>query len=195
MRWTAEWSHFEPETFSTNFLGLVGNQHFQNFKIWHYQNIARDSRTTDIEVAQAKRAIIKRNKARNDIIFSIDTHILTSLRDGGISIDPKAPLHSETPGMMIDRLSILALKIHFSRKSPHLLSGPFVARNPSDIQILLLEERDDLLGCFQTLMIDIHKGARRVKLYPKVAIFEKPTLRLAVPISIPPQSLEVTNEG
>ena len=39
--------------------------------------------------------------------------------DGEAGAERGAPLHSETPGLMIDRLSILALKIYHTREEAH----------------------------------------------------------------------------
>ena len=78
-----------------------------NFLLWHEEDIARIKDIDPLRIVEAKRNIDKYNQLRNNAIEKIDEWILTSF---AVNTDPKLPMHSETPGMMMDRLSIMALK-------------------------------------------------------------------------------------
>src|SRR5690606_11622449 len=88
-------------------------------------DLARRTRVSDAEIAVNKRNIDRYNQARNDATERIDELLLVAL---GL-VDPTsaagdaprstpaegARLNSETAGSMIDRLSIMALKVHAMR--------------------------------------------------------------------------------
>src|SRR4051812_30539865 len=78
-----------------------------NFLLWHEEDIARIPDIDPLRMVTAKRNIDKYNQLRNSAIEAIDEWILSSLRSDNSS---SLPMHSETPGMMIDRLSIMSLK-------------------------------------------------------------------------------------
>ena len=86
-------------------------QHRANFDLWHEEDKARNPAAGDAEIARVKRAIDGLNQRRNDLVEKMDVWLLERLEQ-----DELAPLHSETPGLMIDRLSILALKIYHTRE-------------------------------------------------------------------------------
>ena len=77
------------------------------------EDLARRRDVADSEIALNKRRIDGFNQNRNDAIERIDNLILHAL---AAKLNSLAPLHSETAGMIMDRLSILALKI----KAMHL---------------------------------------------------------------------------
>src|SRR5690554_807107 len=79
-----------------------------NFLLWHEEDIARIKDIDPLRIVEAKRNIDQYNQSRNNAIEKIDEWILSYLETKGI--EPADKLHSETPGMMIDRLSIMALK-------------------------------------------------------------------------------------
>ena len=80
--------------------------HRQNFLIWHEEDLARRDNLPTERIREAKRAIDRHNQWRNDAIEAMDAAL------GAPCVPPaaEAPRHSESPGMMLDRLSILALR-------------------------------------------------------------------------------------
>ena len=70
---------------------------------------------TDAELAAVKRRIDRTNQLRNDLAEELDRALLAWLEPQALP-NPDAPLNSESPGLIIDRLSILALKIYHTRE-------------------------------------------------------------------------------
>ena len=99
-------------------LDQVARQHRANFDLWHIEDEARAPRVSDAELAAVKRRIDQTNQLRNDLVEELDRNLLAWLEARGL---PKAaaPMNSESPGLIIDRLSILALKIDvYKRQVP-----------------------------------------------------------------------------
>src|SRR3954453_12347161 len=92
-------------------LNRVARQHRANFDLWHIEDEARTPGATDGELANVKRRIDSTNQLRNDLVEDLDRGLLDWLATRQLP-NPQAPLNSESPGLIIDRLSILALKIY-----------------------------------------------------------------------------------
>ena len=159
---------------------LVLAQHRANFDLWHEEDKARDPHATDTEIAAVKRSIDRLNQCRNDLIEKIDLKLL-SLLDDVMRSSPDAPLHSETPGMMIDRLSILALKIFHTREQAQRPDADDAhrQRNLKRLEVLL-EQRSDLAIAVDALLRDAVRGQRRFKLYRQMKMYNDPELNPAI---------------
>ena len=159
---------------------LIRAQHRANFDLWHEEDKARDPAATDREIAQVKRAIDRLNQRRNDLVEQVDTQLLAELQPY-LDAHPQAPLHSETPGLMIDRLSILALKIFHTREEAQRASATEQHRQRNRDRLALLEEqRTDLAHALDALFADIAGGRRRFKLYRQMKMYNDPELNPAV---------------
>jgi len=82
---------------------------------------------------------------------------------------------------MIDRMSILALKIYHTREEIRRVDGPpgHAERNWS--RLLILEEQlGDLAQCLDALWDDTIAGTRRFKLYRQLKMYNDPTLNPAM---------------
>jgi hypothetical protein len=95
--------------------------------------------------------------------------------------NPDAPLHSESPGLIIDRLSILGLKIYHTREEAERAEAPagHAERNRERLAILE-EQRADLAHCLDQLWRDTLAGTRRFKLYRQLKMYNDPSLNPAV---------------
>jgi len=153
---------------------LVIEQHLSNFRLWHEEDQARTPNAAAEKIAQVKRNIDQLNQQRNDLIEEIDRTLLESLKH----IDARsAELHSETPGMMIDRLSILSLKLYHTGEEVERpdASREHRARNLERLKILE-EQRSDLADNLGRLWDDLHAGRRRFKLYRQLKMYNDPSL-------------------
>jgi hypothetical protein len=169
-------SELEIETTADGLMAIAMAQHRANFELWHEEDKARDPSATDTEIAQVKHAIDALNQRRNDLVEKIDLWLLDRLEQ-----NESAPLNSETPGLMIDRLSILELKIYHTREEAHRESASASHRRRNQDRLTLLEEqRDDLARCLDTLWSEVLMGARRFKLYRQMKMYNDPELNPAV---------------
>ncbi len=159
---------------------LVARQHRANFDLWHIEDEARAPGAADAELAAVKRRIDKTNQLRNDLAEELDRTLLGWMEARGLP-NPTAPLHSEPPGMMIDRLSILALKIYHTREEAQRSDAPpdHAARNRERLAILE-EQRGDLAGCLDTLWQETLHGTKRFKLYRQLKMYNDPALNPAI---------------
>jgi hypothetical protein len=151
---------------------LVLEQHRANFDLWHEEDEARDPEATPQKIVDIKRAIDRLNQRRNDLTERIDEMLLT----GAGEQRAEAPLHSETPGMMIDRLSILELKcFHTEEEIGRAADQQHVQRNQKRLTVLK-EQREDLRNALDALWGEVMSGRRRFKLYRQMKMYNDPVL-------------------
>ena len=161
-------------------LHLVEEQHRANFDLWHIEDEARRPGASDAQLASVKRRIDRTNQMRNDLVEELDRMLLKWLAGRGLP-NAKAPLHSETPGSMIDRLSILSLKIFHTREEVEREHAPegHAGRNRERLAILE-KQRRDLAGCLVDLWKEVLSGARRFELYQQMKMYNDPALNPAI---------------
>ena len=156
-----------------SFLAMVLAHHRANYDLWHAEDEARSPRASDHDITSVKHRIDELNQRRNDLVEQIDTTLLHAAGQQNAS----ANLHSETPGMMIDRMSILALKIYHTAEEVHRASADDAHRERNMQRgVILRQQRDDLAGCLNQLWLDVHNGMRRFKLYRQMKMYNDPDL-------------------
>ncbi len=164
------------EASADGLMALALAQHRANFELWHEEDKARVPGVADAEIVRVKRAIDRVNQRRNDLVEKMDAWLIERLEQNA-----SAPLHSETPGLMIDRLSILSLKIYHTREETHRASATEEHRMRNvGRQALLEEQREDLAGCLDALWAEVLQGTRRFKLYRQMKMYNDPELNPAV---------------
>ena len=147
-RYSAAW-HREvpaPAPSLTGFERALTDQHLANFELWHAEDAARTPGASDQDLARIKRFIDGANQRRNDLTEQCDVFLLNFLSQQNLPA-PDAELHSESPGMILDRLSILSLKLFHTREEIDRPEAPpgHGERNQQRLHILI-EQRDDLAG-------------------------------------------------
>lgn len=169
-----------PENEADPCLDLVARQHRANFDLWHIEDEARRPGASDAELAAVKRRIDQTNQLRNDLAEEIDRYLLAWLAALGLPKDGAA-LHSESPGLIIDRLSILALKIFHTREEMERRDAPdgHAERNRERLEVLM-EQRADLAACLDALWQDTMSGVRCFKLYRQMKMYNDPALNPAI---------------
>jgi hypothetical protein len=188
---TESWHCSPPEGADhahSDWLARVARQHRANFDLWHIEDEARTPGATDTELAGVKRRIDTTNQLRNDLAEELDRALLAWLGPQHLP-NPVAPLHSESPGLIIDRLSILALKIFHTREEANRTDCSYehAERNRGRLEILN-EQRGDLAECLDLLWHETLAGTRRFKLYRQLKMYNDPALNPAIYRKTGPES-------
>jgi hypothetical protein len=176
-RWTADW-HQQPDLskMTDPFEAAIEGLHRANFELWHQEDKARDRRARDAAIAAAKRAIDTINQRRNDQMESCDALLLEELSAEKLP-NSQAELHSETPGLMLDRLSILSLKRYHTQEETERIPSPPAHRERNLRRLAILEsQRNDLAACIDRLWRRVLSGEVRFQVYRQLKMYNDPDL-------------------
>jgi hypothetical protein len=151
----------------------IVENHRSNALLWDEEDRARRTDVPDAEIAACKRRIDRANQRRNDAIEAIDEQLLKELPAPA----PGARQNSETAGSMIDRLSILALKILHMRAQAERkdASEEHRARCRAKLETLLAQ-RADLARCLDALLDAASEGRAFFKVYRQHKMYNDPQL-------------------
>jgi hypothetical protein len=163
----------------------IETNHRYNSKLWAEEDLARRTQVSDAEIATNKRAIDGFNQARNDATERVDEFLLLALglveaasaqSDAPVSLAPAgARLNSETAGSIIDRMSIMALKIHAMRWQTQRQDVDEAHRQSCQLKLeRLLQQRADLGACLDALVADAQAGRAYFKVYRQFKMYNDP---------------------
>lgn len=169
----------------------VIKNHCNNCLLWAEEDLARRIKVSDMDIAINKRAIDRYNQARNDAIECIDEQLLiafelvdvVSVRTDSpiIKVATGARLNSETAGSMVDRMSILALKICAMRQQTERSEVDEAHRLSCHRKLERLnEQRRDLGACLDELLADTQAGRAYFKVYRQFKMYNDPQLNPAL---------------
>ena len=162
---------------ASDFPSLVSRQHYVNFELWHQEDMARDLDAPDSKIAAVKRAIDVLNQRRNDMIEQMDQYLLNVLQKNNIQYTEDAEMNSETPGSIIDRLSINALKIYHMDEEIQRRNVADEHRKKCSVKLSLLnDQRNDLKKSLETLLADLNNGKKRLKVYQQMKMYNDENL-------------------
>jgi Protein of unknown function (DUF4254) len=149
--------------------------HRCNCLLWDEEDLARRRDVPDTAIAANKRAIDGYNQKRNDAIERIDEWILARL--SAVPIATGAWHSSETAGSIIDRMSIVSLKIfHMRKQIERVDSTPaHIALCANKLEQLVLQ-REDLAHCLFTLLEAARHGTAFYRIYRQFKMYNDPTL-------------------
>ena len=137
---------------------------------WHYEDIIRDPQIDPVAALTLKRKIDASNQDRTDMVEYIDSYFLEKYAH----ITPKAAatINTESPAWGIDRLSILALKIYHMHEEATRMNASESHREACEKKLnVLLEQRVDLSTAIDTLLNDIEKGDKYMKVYKQMKMY------------------------
>lgn len=137
---------------------------------WHYEDIIRDPQIDPVAALTLKRKIDASNQDRTDMVEYIDSYFLEKYK--GASVKANATINTESPAWGVDRLSILALKVYHMNEEAtrHDASAQHKAACQKKLDILL-EQRVDLSTAIDTLLSDIEKGDKYMKVYKQMKMY------------------------
>lgn len=171
------WHQQEIDIPYEGFLGLVCRQHEQNFRLWHEEDIARSPDVGDARIAEVKRVIDGYNQRRNDLIEQVDDALITILAESGSRPNADARQHTETPGSVIDRLSIMSLRMYHMQEQIDREDVDEKHREKARTKLRLCHEQyADLSHSLGLLWADLLAGRARLKVYRQMKMYNDPSL-------------------
>ena len=137
---------------------------------WHYEDIIRDPQINPVAALTLKRQIDASNQDRTDMVEYIDSYFLEKYKNASVKTD--ATINTESPAWGVDRLSILALKVYHMNEEAtrNDASAEHKAACQTKLDILL-EQRVDLSTAIDTLLSDIEKGDKYMKVYKQMKMY------------------------
>lgn len=140
-----------------------------NQKLWKLEDTARIKELGFESIVLTKQEIDKSNQIRNDLIQKIDFEIEKILKND--SSGPKEKFYAESPGMIIDRLAILYIKLFVIRKITVLimdekLKAEYLEKEKS------VSDQIDKIGVFlNSYFSKIQKGKVFFKVQKSIKIY------------------------
>ena len=132
-----------------------------NLAQWELEDGTRDPSASDKMVANAKRGIDRLNIGRHRLVAQIDALIADGLEQSA-----DAPLATESPGMVMDRLSVLIIR-RIRTKSATASRSDVSERLPE------LEARiDALTSAFDSYVEELQTGTRRFIPYEHFKLYQ-----------------------
>jgi uncharacterized protein DUF4254 len=165
-----DWSIADAAAQGSDVWSHIERNHRCNCRLWVEEDQARRRDVPDAAIAANKRSIDGFNQQRNDAIEKIDEALLALL-----PVSADARLNSETAGAMVDRLSILALKVfHMRIQTGRADAGKEHLETSRARLARLIEQRTDLAACFDGLLADCLAGRARFKVYRQFKMYNDP---------------------
>ncbi|MCC5944855.1 MAG: DUF4254 domain-containing protein [Bernardetiaceae bacterium] len=146
---------------------------------WHLEDIIRRPDISAEYLVAIKRRIDTSNQARTDTVENIDDVFVEEFSE--IRPQSDARLNSETPAWLLDRLSILQLKIYHMQEQTERQDAPpqHIANCEAKLDVLRMQEID-LSLCYDELIEDIIAGRRYTKVYRQMKMYNDPKLNPAL---------------
>lgn len=137
---------------------------------WHFEDLIRDPQIDPVDALKLKRRIDAFNQERTDMVEFIDSYFLQKY--AGVKPNEAAKINSESPAWAIDRFSILALKIYHMREEATRADASPEHRAACQAKLdILLEQRKDLASAIDDLLADIASGAKYMKVYKQMKMY------------------------
>lgn len=137
---------------------------------WHYEDIIRDPQIDPVAALKLKRQIDVSNQDRTDMVEFIDSYFLEKYK--AVTSKNDATINTESPAWGIDRLSILALKVYHMNEEATRTDASESHRNACQTKLnILLDQRVDLSTAIDTLLTDISKGDKYMKVYKQMKMY------------------------
>ncbi len=137
---------------------------------WHLEDEIRAPNIEDKQVVFLKRWIDKSNQERNDTVEKIDDWFYQQFKE--IPKKPDAKLNSESPAWILDKLSILCLKIFHMNLEVQRSDATLEHQEKCKAKLtILLEQKTDLCTCYDEYIQDILNGSKYMKVYRQLKMY------------------------
>lgn len=142
---------------------------------WHLEDIIRNPEIDPAEALRIKRRIDKSNQDRTDTVEKLDDFFLESFRH--VKYRSGVRINSETPAWLLDRMSILMLKIYHMNEQTERKDVTMQHLAKCRDKLMILEEqKQDMQQAFDQLLADIGAGTRRFKVYRQMKMYNDASL-------------------
>lgn len=142
---------------------------------WHMEDVVRNPNIEPAEGLQWKRRIDASNQERTDVVEYIDSYFLEEFKN--VSPLSNAKINSESPAWVIDRLSILALKVFHMREETRRDDASEEHIQSCSVKLnILLNQQTDLSNSLDELITDIENGVKYMKVYKQMKMYNDPSL-------------------
>lgn len=160
---------------AASFEALLYRKNWIDTVQWHLEDIIRAPEINPTEALMIKRRIDKSNQDRTDVVEKIDDYFLEQFQ--GVTPEKNARINSETPAWLLDRMSILMLKIFHMKEQTERkdASADHIAKCAAKLNVLT-EQKTDMQLAFNELMEDIATGKRRFKVYRQMKMYNDASL-------------------
>ncbi len=139
-----------------------------NKELWELEDSARMSNLGSRHVAQVKKAIDQRNQDRNDIIKKVDIKIYCQMKIVPLN---KKLYYSESPGMVIDRLTILHIKLSKIRDLIQLIKEKDLKKEYREKEKIVNNQFNNLCGFLDLYFIKLEKKKVYFEIQQPVKIY------------------------
>lgn len=137
---------------------------------WHLEDISRYPNIEPSMMVAVKRKIDFLNQERVSMVEALDNYLIKALQF--VPSIPGAKVNSETPGSIIDRMSILALKIyHMEERTKRSDVDTTYIVKCSEKLAILTEQKIDIANSFDELIFDLVNGSKKLKAYRQIKIY------------------------
>lgn len=158
----------------TGIYQLAEENHAFNYQLWNAEDRARRDDMGFEFVYQAKREIDHFNQQRNNRMEAMDEWFFHALNP---AMPDQCPVHSETPGMIIDRLSILSLKSHHMELQT--LRDHVSEEHKTNCAKKLKTINEQLMQltiCLEELLEEVQRNNRTFRVYHQFKMYNDPNL-------------------
>lgn len=159
----------------TGIQGLLYHKSWIDTVQWHLEDIIRDPNIHPEEALVIKRRIDASNQDRTDMVEKIDDWFWEYF--GAKNDLTCGKINTESPAWVVDRLSILALKIYHMQEQVNRTDSDKTHQEKVTQKLaVLLEQKEDLSLAFNQLIEDVLEGRKYMKVYRQMKMYNDESL-------------------
>ena len=141
---------------------------------WHLEDIVRKPNLNPQKGMEIKHRIDNSNQNRTDIVEKIDDYYFNKFKD---IESKKNKINTESPGWVVDRMSILCLKIYHMKEQVIRKDVSTIHLKKCEKKLNILKEQQiDLSDAFDELLDDYANGYKKLKVYRQMKMYNDTTL-------------------
>jgi hypothetical protein len=141
---------------------------------WHLEDLIRNPNLDLKNVLAIKHRIDSSNQKRTNIVEEIDDYYFHVFKEKSNSV---SKINTESPGWVVDRLSILNLKIfHMNEQTERKEVSQEHTLNCREKLNILKKQKIDLSLSFDQLLKDYKSGVKKMKVYRQMKMYNDSTL-------------------